>query len=673
MQKTQEYRNILEKPLDLLRNRAECVHLGPFDGVVGAFARVNGEDFYITTNTTYIPAIPSLELPHRLFLRSNMRYGTDDPALWPQSWSRFYCHFPAIARKGSRPELDVMWWDPSPDDFIFGNAITRGVGRLSFRELGRFLPLINDIVARCRALQSESRVPISPLFGQLMNMLLMRLEQLQLLDFTYPKMVFALTSLQRAYLELDALYRYLTIYKPRIDNYMISPDRDSHVADCVGAFTADVEVAQALFTARLPFWLLRPAHLFTTANILALVDLREPDFGVFDEPVEGGPPVIYSGNSVDEKIAEIRKAAAHTRWYSNPWRQARTLPRTLLLLFPAAAPATAPTRLLIIILTKAIASSPVSQTSPKKQDMDHKKTAANPPGRRKPAVNPPKPQRDKYRLLDIPEMPPAIPAWRDALANVDRTIQLQLREEHYVLPEPALLVNTSAERRRMLLHHWEMLSPGFLFVLTERAQVLSSQEWRDVLEGLLTTHGPPGSKTHKRSKELERHLRPALAASGMESVEGMPVPRESLHDFTLEKTHEMVWIVAETNFRFELCALDKRAARRERLEEAQACFAGHMLIGAPLSLSKCGLASTNLEERHRYILRIANLMLDWTTRSPRPEIIKRGITQQASWSQADMQTLELAVCRYYTQAFHEYFGRAAVVPMRLGHELPPPS
>ncbi|KAJ7141960.1 hypothetical protein C8R43DRAFT_1131269 [Mycena crocata] len=665
-------RNILEKPIDLLRNRDEHVPLGPFDGLVGAFARVNGEDFYITTNTTYIPAIPSLELPHRLFPRSNMRYGTDDPALWPQSWSQFYCHFPAIARKGSRAELDVMWWDPSPDDFIVGNAITRGVGRLSFQQLRRFLALINDLVARCRALQPQSRQPISPLFGQLMNTLLMRAEQLQYLDFTFPKMVFALTSLQRAYLELDALYRYITIYKPRIDNYMISPERDSRVADCVGAFTVDVDVAQSLFTARLPFWLLRPAHLFTDANILALVDLQEPDFGVFDEPVEGGPPVIYSGNSVDDKIAAIRKAAAHTRWYSNPWETNSHASAAVLGSSAGSSSHHAPDN----NSNKGHRFMPYSaQGSPKKQDLGHKHTAAKLPPRRKPAVNPPKPQRDKYHLLDIPEMPPALPAWRDALAKVDRTVQPLLPHtgDQYVLPEPALLVNTSAERRRMLLHHWEMLSPGFLFVLTECAQVLSSQEWRDVLEGLLTTRGEPGSKTYKRSKELEGHLRPALAASGMEGVEGMPVPRESLHDFTLEKTHEMVWIVAETNFRFELCALDKRAARRERLEEVQACFAGHMLIGAPLMLSKCGLASTDPEERHHYLLRIANLMLDWTSRSPRPEIIKRDIAQRASWSQADMQALEVAVCRYYTQAFHEHFGRAAVVPMRLDHDPAPPS
>jgi hypothetical protein len=94
-----------------------------------------------------------------------------------------------------------------------------------------------------------------------------------------------------------------------------------------------------------------------------------------------------------------------------------------------------------------------------------------------------------------------------------------------------------------------------------------------------------------------------------------------------------------------------------------------MLIGVPLGLSKCGWAATAIEERHRYVMRAANLMLDWVTNSARPNIIGPGIAQRLNWSPSEMQALETAVCRYYTQAFWEHFGRAAIVPLRLDHDV----
>jgi hypothetical protein len=227
-----------------------------------------------------------------------------------------------------------------------------------------------------------------------------------------------------------------------------------------------------------------------------------------------------------------------------------------------------------------------------------------------------------------------------------------------------LFLNTTPERRRKFLHHWNLLADGFIYTLTQEPKLLRPQEWRDVLEGLMTPRGAAGSKTHRRSVKLQDCIRPALEASGVSSIEGFPVPVESLPQFSLAQTREIVWQVAETSFRFELCSLDKRASKKNRLSQVKECFAGHMLVGVPSEMSKRGWASTSLQERHRYVGRTATLMLDWTTKSERPRIIDRVIDRH-HWSTDDMQSLEIAVCRYYTQAFWEHFGRAAVIPMRL--------
>jgi hypothetical protein len=277
--------------------------------------------------------------------------------------------------------------------------------------------------------------------------------------------------------------------------------------------------------------------------------------------------------------------------------------------------------------------------------------------------------RDKFTALAVPEMPPSIVAWADALAKVDQSVTPYTSnplDRRYVLPEPALLLNTTPERRRMFLHHWKLLSDGFVYVLSQpgHAQLLTAQEWRDVLEGQFTKRGGVSTRVYRWSEGLEERLRPALEASNVSSLEGFPVPVDELPQFTLEETQEIVWRVAETNFRFEFMSLDGRASGRNRWDEVRGCFAGGMLLEVPLEMASQGWAAAAIETRHKYVMRTATLMLDWTTKSPLPRIIRR-VAVQVPWSPTQMEELEIAVCEYYTQSFWEYFGRAAVVPLRL--------
>ncbi|KAJ7140661.1 hypothetical protein C8R44DRAFT_866365 [Mycena epipterygia] len=666
--------------VNLLRNRNLHSPLGSFDGKVAALAQLGAQEYFITTNTEYVPALPSLQLPHALFLREDMRYGTDDPILWPQQWTERYCHFPVIAEKGTRADLQAMWWNPSPADFVVGSAITRGLGRLSHVRMSRLTAPIDELVTRVDTLRRASQTPIAPLFDQLVQTIHIWSEQLRTLPTKYNKMVFAITSLQRAVLELDALYNYITIYKPRIENALrtssTSPDTPNNtpIAECVGAFTTDPAVAQQLWAARVPFWFLRPTYVFDAENILQVVSLLEPDWISARAAGPGGPEVIYSGNSTLEKIAAIHREAVQKPWYHDPFETASTLAP------PAATQpsSTVPSAVPIASSSHSAqrsnesrykpypAKSSAPRTEAKSRYQQFPSTSRTP----SPSKGPAQIARDKFSALMIPEMPPSIAAWASALAQVDRSVApftSDPADRRYVLPEPALLVNSSPERRRKFLHHWNLLADGFVYMLSrpEHTQLLSAQEWRDVLEGLLTARGHPGSKTHKRSGALEECIRPALEASNIGSIEGLPVPIESLPHFSVERTREIVWRVAEINFRFEFCALDKRASGKHRVEEVRFCFAGHMLLGVPLEMSKRGWAAAAVDERHRYVRRTAKLMQDWTTLSRRPSII----APRSHWSLSEMQDLENAVCRYYTQSFWEYFGRAAVVPLRLDHEL----
>ncbi|KAJ6579290.1 hypothetical protein B0H10DRAFT_1963044 [Mycena sp. CBHHK59/15] len=475
-----------------------------------AHAQIGAQHFYITTNTDYVPAVPSLEIPHKVFLRMDMRYGTDDPTLWPQQFTAFYCHLPLISRQGARLEMDIMWWNPGPQDFHVGSALTRGLGRLALKRFSPFLPPVTDIVARCRELRRKSPALAIPLFGQLIQQLLMLLEQLQTLPTTYTKMLFTVTSLQRAFLELDALYIYMTVYKERIDNYLAAP--------------ADVTRPGQARSRRFHLWLSSfsaPAYRFGLSEDTSVVPLTQPNFDLPDPDAhaEGAPPALYTGNSTSEKIAAIQRAAHQTPWYTDPFELKLT--RT-----SDAAPTddSRPVTPPSVPVSSGTASTSRSVAPPLAASSGSVGVQSNqqPKSRYKPyppkAPTPKNPtakaERDKFAVLTVPGMPLCVASMADALARVDRSVtpySSDGADRRYVFPEPALLVNSSEDRCRKFLHHWSLLADGFIYGLTQnQPQLLSAQEWRDVLEGLLTQRGAANSRTQRRSSSLQDRIRPAL-------------------------------------------------------------------------------------------------------------------------------------------------------------------
>ena len=80
-----------------------------------------------TPNQTriFLPSMQQIELK----LRADVRYGPDDPTLWPEQ----YCHLGAIPKKPDDPNdpFLIMWSDPTRDDFkSFGGSLVDGIGEL---------------------------------------------------------------------------------------------------------------------------------------------------------------------------------------------------------------------------------------------------------------------------------------------------------------------------------------------------------------------------------------------------------------------------------------------------------------------------------------------------------------------------------------------------------------
>jgi hypothetical protein len=76
-----------------------------------------------------------------VFLCSDLRYGPDNPTLWPQPYLTRYPHLGAIPRRPEDPNypLSIMWWNPTRDDFLpLKNDFMEGLGQLSVSNLWRF-------------------------------------------------------------------------------------------------------------------------------------------------------------------------------------------------------------------------------------------------------------------------------------------------------------------------------------------------------------------------------------------------------------------------------------------------------------------------------------------------------------------------------------------------------
>lgn len=161
-------------------------------------------------------------------------------------------------------------------------------------------------------------------------------------------------------------------------------------------------------------------------------------------------------------------------------------------------------------------------------------------------------------------------------------------------------------------------------------------------------------------------LGPAICACGLHQYHDFPADQRHIAHITDNQAREIIWDIAECNFRFEFLSLDRRASRLSCPDACRKCFAGGMLMGMPIGLSKQGLASISSEERHPYVVRIAWLMRDWF---PCPSAIITEAHDRPNWMAEDRHALEIAVAAHYTQTFYDFFGCAAVVPMRLEHEF----
>ncbi|KAJ7818080.1 hypothetical protein B0H14DRAFT_2601574 [Mycena olivaceomarginata] len=611
----------VQNGVDLLKNRNEhSTHLGPFDGRVGAHVTVASTSCFITTNTTYVPGFPPAG--DNLVLRRDMRWGPDDPTLWPHQYSDRFSHLGAIPRRPTtaegRKNLGIMWWNPGPDDFVSPETemtVSRGYQ-----------------ITTC---PPESRA----LFTALMDSLRRGLDRLCSIPATFERMVLGVTNVQRTYLELTGLLEYLSVYKP----CMLDASRLGGLteANVLGVFMSDPIVAENFHRARLPFWYIRPLSALYRENILKVVVPLDPAQWMELGAVEGFLP-IQGGSTLESRIEALHRGTSTLPWYKNPFASGDTAKAIEM---SAPAPVAGLSQAIKTSAPAAVAvNSPAARTSSsgnRFQPYARMSSQAH-------QSNPPKSNaehgRNKYVHLSSPYMAEAIPAWAAALATVDRSrppICGPSPRNYYVFPEPALLI-ASESRRDLYIHHYQLIRDALLYRQGDVAMSndpLSPAEWWDVLQGKVVTQGKSGSLGERRTSSIERILAPAMRACNLTTLDNFPVPAARVPVTTPGRGKEITWQLAEMNFRYELCALDEAA---------------------------CGLDHWSYRPRPEQLALAVAKEKGETLAAAATE--EGEIEDEGDWSDAAILKLEEAVARYYTSAFFHFHGRAAVVPLRLQRE-----
>jgi hypothetical protein len=272
----------------------------------------------------YIPA-PPIRQDHQIFLRKDMRYGDDDPSLWPQDYSPDYPHLAAIPRKpvgslSQKRDIAVMWWDPCAEDFVSDSTsqiLTRGLGKLKPEHLAKITGSIDRLREEYDEYHKSVSGKVHDMFPLLFQQLRLGTERLLTLPITFPRMVAAVATVQRLYLEAHALLNYCKRYKPRMDRPSSGP---LPVADnCVGAFTTEAAVVQLFRAAGLPYWFLRPTWHFSGTTIISeQVELLLPDGKIQLEPAPECQRLNVQPDT-NSKMKALHLASRFMNWYQSPF------------------------------------------------------------------------------------------------------------------------------------------------------------------------------------------------------------------------------------------------------------------------------------------------------------------------------------------------------------------
>ncbi|KAK0471580.1 hypothetical protein IW261DRAFT_1571872 [Armillaria novae-zelandiae] len=617
----------------LLTHRAvPSLSLRPFDGLYGTVLD-NLDMFVLTPNANTVMPRPPLG-NRKIYMHENYRYGFDDPLQWPQAFVPDYAHYACL-----------HWCTPEVKDPL--RPLYLGVTEYDWQEIDDFAIITSlgcmrqstfqRLQAACKAvIETIPGVECSAVVAANMRSHIIMLEcllgRLSDLPMSYQRMRLCHAETQCVARELHALVQYMTLYKPLME----APESDAPpmpVDDgLVGAFSNDATIVQSFFKAGIPVWRvvsIKDLPGVCVDNVCKFSNSPHPE-----EPSRLRLPTIFTGSSRDPmKYKKIHEFVTHSmRWVD---------------LFALSSP-----------VVKYRADMPLIEATTTKSRYS--------PYQKKPQI-----QSGTSNRLQDPQhqlLPPVIEPWCLALLAVDanparchscgrpspENKKAIPQENQYAFPRPDIIAMVNTEQKH--------LPPN-----------LYHQEWRTVL-GMGFLHSDPASGTAAEKRRAEVHKMmdgfmeelPLHTDNAASSAFWHGKNYEALQQ---EECQEILWELAEVNFRCEFKALHRHATANSSSNmqniSIMRCFpdGDHLPGQLDIGAANYGLADPLWLRRAPYIFAMKKAMQTWEDMPP--SLLSEVRT--AGWTEKEFLLVEKTVASYYCDTFWQYFGHAPILPRQLMH------
>ncbi|KAK0430237.1 uncharacterized protein EV420DRAFT_1287431 [Desarmillaria tabescens] len=292
-------------------------------------------------------------------------------------------------------------------------------------------------------------------------------------------------------------------------------------------------------------------------------------------------------------------------------------------------------------------------------------------------------QSNQTRFLSVivhPRLPPAIPVWQAAVESTssDRSRcypEARIAEANgYIFPRPDIFIGAQDECKALeLVKAWLCLRPLLLARVScssYSAQLVAHQSWRVILnldhlmknarsDGASSSRSTPTKAERRREQagELQIDTKFNVGPAVWRGIE--------LEMLTNDHHREIAWELAELNFRFELLALDARAATNGGNHDLLLrCLPNGLttaFVAVDVGSANHGLGHPTWRQRAPYVFPLMNAMRSWKAC---PHLIQQ---KRTNYTEAQFDEIEKCVALFYVESFFRFFGHAPVIPRHLPH------
>jgi hypothetical protein len=244
------------------------------------------------------------------------------------------------------------------------------------------------------------------------------------------------------------------------------------------------------------------------------------------------------------------------------------------------------------------------------------------------------------------------------------------------------------EKSMAMFRSWLKYRPALILRLcfpTSEALPKHSRAWNALLAAEYLSQTKPVHEPAARGKEREELRKEMLSFLGnsvggesdVELSDALDVSTAGcswhgipFHNLRPEHFEQILWELAEINFRFEFRALDRRGRHGTPHQDdpdtdtaLMACVPDGSFAVPSLITANHGIASSSQRERSHYLFAMARAMSKWSWVNPQGWIAKTN--DKLQWSPHELDALEKEIASTYTQGFYNCFRRAAVLPRYL--------